>query len=156
MNKAELVSAIAENSGLSKVDAKKAVDAFVESVTEALKKGDKVALVGFGTFMVSERGERTGVNDFFSPDGCGFTCYGTGSFTSGGGGEDEFVGTGVPVGDVAVAMREMERVGDCGAVLARAFVVVGDFCTAVVVGCPVDFCVLLSPGNNVSSLIIGL
>ncbi len=62
MNKAELVSAIAENSGLSKVDAKKAVDAFVVSVTEALKKGDKVALVGFGTFMVSERGERTGVN----------------------------------------------------------------------------------------------
>lgn len=62
MNKAELINAIAENSGLSKVDAKKAIDAFVSSVTTALKSGDKVALVGFGTFMVAERAERTGIN----------------------------------------------------------------------------------------------
>ena len=62
MNKAELISAIAAESGLSKVDAKKAVDGFVAAVTNALKSGDKVALVGFGTFAVSERGERTGIN----------------------------------------------------------------------------------------------
>jgi DNA-binding protein HU-beta len=62
MNKAELINAVAEKSGLSKVDSKKAIDAVVASITEALKEGDKVALVGFGTFMVSERGERTGVN----------------------------------------------------------------------------------------------
>ena len=62
MNKAELISAVAEKSGLSKVDSKKAIDAVVASITEALKQGDKVALVGFGTFMVSERGERTGIN----------------------------------------------------------------------------------------------
>jgi DNA-binding protein HU-beta len=62
MNKAELISAIAAESGLSKVDAKKAVDGFVAAVTNALKAGDKVALVGFGTFAVSERGERTGIN----------------------------------------------------------------------------------------------
>lgn len=62
MNKAELINAVAQHSGLTKVDAKKAIDAFVASVTEALKDGDKVALVGFGTFMVSERGERTGIN----------------------------------------------------------------------------------------------
>lgn len=62
MNKAELVSAMAERSGLTKVDCKKAVDAFVESITAALKDGDKVALVGFGTFSVSERSARTGTN----------------------------------------------------------------------------------------------
>jgi len=62
MNKAELINAVAEKSGLSKVDSKKAIDAVVASITEALKQGDKVALVGFGTFMVAERGERTGVN----------------------------------------------------------------------------------------------
>lgn len=62
MNKAELVNAMAENSGLTKVDCKKAVDAFVESITAALKDGDKVALVGFGTFSVSERSARTGIN----------------------------------------------------------------------------------------------
>ena len=61
MNKAELINAVAEKSGLSKVDSKKAIDV-VASITEALKQGDKVALVGFGTFMVAERGERTGVN----------------------------------------------------------------------------------------------
>ena len=62
MNKAELISAIAAESGLSKADAKKAVDAFVSTVVKTLKEGDKIALVGFGTFAVSERGERTGIN----------------------------------------------------------------------------------------------
>lgn len=62
MNKSELVSSIAEKSGLSKSDAKKALDATVDAITEALKAGDKVALVGFGTFAVSERPERQGIN----------------------------------------------------------------------------------------------
>lgn len=62
MNKAEIISAVAAESGLSKADAKKAVDGFVAAVTKALKEGDKVALVGFGTFSVAERGERTGIN----------------------------------------------------------------------------------------------
>lgn len=62
MNKNELVSAVSEKAELTKVDAKKAIDAVVESITEALKAGDKVALVGFGTFSVTERPERQGVN----------------------------------------------------------------------------------------------
>ncbi len=62
MNKAELVDAIASKAGLSKADAKKALDAFVDTTSEALKKGDRVALVGFGSFSVSERGARTGRN----------------------------------------------------------------------------------------------
>lgn len=62
MNKAEFISAVAAESGLNKADAKKAVDGFVAAVTKALKKGDKVALAGFGTFSVTERGERTGFN----------------------------------------------------------------------------------------------
>jgi len=62
MNKSELVSAIAAKAGLSKVDAKKALDATVEAISEALKAGDKVALVGFGTFSVAERGAREGIN----------------------------------------------------------------------------------------------
>lgn len=62
MNKSELVSSIAEKSGLSKSDAKKALDATVEAICDALKAGDKVALVGFGTFAVSERPERQGIN----------------------------------------------------------------------------------------------
>lgn len=62
MNKAELISAIAAESGLSKADSKKALDAFVTSVTKALQSGEKVSLVGFGTFSVSERAERTGIN----------------------------------------------------------------------------------------------
>ena len=62
MNKAELISAIAEASGLTKVDSKKALDAMVKSVTKALSKGDKVSLVGFGTFSVANRAARTGVN----------------------------------------------------------------------------------------------
>ena len=62
MNKAELISAMAAESGLSKADSKKALDAFIASVTETLKSGDKVSLVGFGTFAVSERAARTGIN----------------------------------------------------------------------------------------------
>lgn len=62
MNKAELVSAIADKTELKKVDAEKAVKAFVDVVTEELKKGEKVQLVGFGTFEVSQRAARTGRN----------------------------------------------------------------------------------------------
>jgi DNA-binding protein HU-beta len=62
MNKSELVSAIAAESGLSKIDAKKALDAFISSVSSTLQSGEKVVLVGFGTFSISERGERKGIN----------------------------------------------------------------------------------------------
>lgn len=62
MNKTDFVSAIAAEAGLSKADAKKAVEAFVSTVTKALKEGDKVSLIGFGTFSVSEKSERTGIN----------------------------------------------------------------------------------------------
>jgi len=62
MNKAELIEAVATESGLSKADAKRALDAFVSTTTNALKSGDKVALVGFGSFSTSERSERKGRN----------------------------------------------------------------------------------------------
>ena len=62
MNKTELINAIAEKAGLSKADAKKALDAFVCSVEETLAKGDKLTLVGFGTFSVVEKAARQGVN----------------------------------------------------------------------------------------------
>jgi DNA-binding protein HU-beta len=62
MNKAELVAAIAEKTELSKKDSEKALKAFVDVVTEELTKGEKVQLVGFGTFEVSERPARTGRN----------------------------------------------------------------------------------------------
>ena len=62
MNKTELVAAVAEQAGLSKKDAEAAVKAFTDVVAEALKAGDKIQLVGFGTFEVSERAERTGRN----------------------------------------------------------------------------------------------
>ena len=62
MNKTQLIDAIAEKSGLTKVDSKKALDAFVAAVGEALQKDEKVALVGFGSFSVAERGARTGRN----------------------------------------------------------------------------------------------
>ena len=62
MNKSELVSSVAEKAELSKKDAEKAVAAVIASVTEALKAGDKVQLVGFGTFEVRERAARTGHN----------------------------------------------------------------------------------------------
>jgi DNA-binding protein HU-beta len=62
MNKAELIDAIASGAGLTKADAKKALDAFIGATTDALKKGDRVALVGFGSFSVSEREARQGRN----------------------------------------------------------------------------------------------
>ena len=62
MNKTELVNAIAEKAQLSKADAKKALDAAIEAIGEALEKDDKVALIGFGTFSVSEKAARTGIN----------------------------------------------------------------------------------------------
>ena len=62
MNKAELIDQIAAGSGLSKTDSKKALDACLSAITGALKEGDKVALVGFGTFSVSARAARTGRN----------------------------------------------------------------------------------------------
>ncbi|PLX86540.1 MAG: DNA-binding protein HU [Desulfuromonas sp.] len=62
MTKADLVNAMAEKAGLSKTDAEKALKGFVDAVTEALKAGEKVALVGFGTFSVGERAARTGQN----------------------------------------------------------------------------------------------
>jgi len=62
MNKTELINAIAAGAELSKADSKKALDAFIATVSKALKEGDKVALVGFGTFSVAERGARTGIN----------------------------------------------------------------------------------------------
>ena len=63
MNKAELVNEMAERAGLSKVDAKKALDAFVEATTSELSKdGGRVALVGFGSFSVSTRAARKGRN----------------------------------------------------------------------------------------------
>ncbi|RLD58609.1 MAG: DNA-binding protein [Bacteroidetes bacterium] len=62
MNKAQLIDAIASKSQLTKADAKKALDAFVETTSDALKSGDRVALVGFGSFSINERKERTGRN----------------------------------------------------------------------------------------------
>ena len=62
MNKAELIAAIAEAADLTKKDAEKALKAFTDVVAEELKKGEKVQVVGFGTFEVSERAEREGRN----------------------------------------------------------------------------------------------
>lgn len=62
MTKNDFVSSVAEKAGLSKADAKKAIDAFCETVSDVLKAGDKLSLVGFGTFSVAERGERQGIN----------------------------------------------------------------------------------------------
>ena len=62
MNKTEFINAVAEKSGLSKVDAKKAVEAFVETVSSELKEGGKAALLGFGSFSVAEKAARKGVN----------------------------------------------------------------------------------------------
>lgn len=62
MNKQDLITAVAERSGLTKKDAEKAVNATVESIEEALSKGDKVSLVGFGTFEVRDRAARVGRN----------------------------------------------------------------------------------------------
>ena len=62
MNKTELIAAMAEKAELSKKDAEKALNAFMDSVKDALAKGDKVQLVGFGTFEVKERAARKGIN----------------------------------------------------------------------------------------------
>ena len=62
MNKTELVAALAEQAGVSKKDAEKVLKAFTDVVTDELKKGEKVQLVGFGTFEVSERAAREGRN----------------------------------------------------------------------------------------------
>lgn len=62
MTKADLVNAMAEKAGLSKSDSEKALKAFTDSISDALKAGEKVALVGFGTFSVGERAARTGKN----------------------------------------------------------------------------------------------
>ncbi|HWP00270.1 MAG TPA: HU family DNA-binding protein [Methylococcus sp.] len=62
MNKAELIEAIADAANLSKADAGRALDAVTEAITEALRRGDSVSLVGFGSFVVKERAERRGRN----------------------------------------------------------------------------------------------
>ena len=62
MNKTELVAAVAAKAKLTKVDAKKALDATLEAIAGALKKEEKVALLGFGTFSVNKRAARTGIN----------------------------------------------------------------------------------------------
>ena len=62
MTKVELIAAVAANSGLTKKDAEKAVTATIDVITETLQKGEKVSLVGFGTFEVRERKERQGRN----------------------------------------------------------------------------------------------
>ena len=62
MNKAELINAVAEKADLSKKDTEQAINAAIEVITKALKKGDKVQLVGFGSFEVKKRAARTGRN----------------------------------------------------------------------------------------------
>lgn len=62
MTKVELVNAVAEKAGLSKKDSEKAVASVFAAITEAMQAGDKLSLVGFGTFEVKERKERTGIN----------------------------------------------------------------------------------------------
>ena len=62
MNKTELVEKVAAGAGLSKVDAKKAIDATVAAIKDALIAGDKISLIGFGTFSISERPAREGIN----------------------------------------------------------------------------------------------
>jgi len=62
MNKSELIDAMASNSGLSKADAKRALEGFTTAVEGALKTGDKISLVGFGSFGISKRAARTGRN----------------------------------------------------------------------------------------------
>jgi DNA-binding protein HU-beta len=62
MNKADLIDKIAEDAGMSKKQATAAIDSFTDTIGKTLKKGDKVTLVGFGTFSVSKRAARTGRN----------------------------------------------------------------------------------------------
>jgi DNA-binding protein HU-beta len=62
MNKAELIDAISNDAQITKGEAKKALESFVNNVTETLKKGGRISLVGFGSFSVSERSAREGIN----------------------------------------------------------------------------------------------
>lgn len=62
MNKTEFIASVAEKAGLSKADAQRAVNAFADVVVEQLKAGEKVTLLGFGTFAVQDKPERTGIN----------------------------------------------------------------------------------------------
>lgn len=62
MTKSELIASVSEKTGTTKKDAEKAITAVIDSITEALAKGEKVQLVGFGTFEVRDRAERTGIN----------------------------------------------------------------------------------------------
>lgn len=62
MNKAELIEAMASEAGLTKADTRKALDAFINTTTGALKKGDRISLIGFGSFSISERAARKGRN----------------------------------------------------------------------------------------------
>lgn len=62
MNKTQLIDAIADKANLSKADSKRALEAFLDATTTTLKKGDKISLVGWGTFSVSQRAARTGRN----------------------------------------------------------------------------------------------
>ena len=61
MNKAELINAIAAETGLSKIDSKKALDSVIKNLSDVLIAGDKITFIGFGTFSVTERSERTGM-----------------------------------------------------------------------------------------------
>ena len=62
MNKTELIAAMAEEAGLSKVDAKKALDGFLTAISNELRKGGKITLVGHGTYQVINKSARTGIN----------------------------------------------------------------------------------------------
>ena len=62
MTKSELIASVSEKAGMTKKDAEKAITAVIDTITEALSKGEKVQLVGFGTFEVRDRAERTGIN----------------------------------------------------------------------------------------------
>ena len=62
MNKAQLIDSMANNAGLSKADAKRALDGFIAATTDALKKDDRISLVGFGSFSISKRSARKGRN----------------------------------------------------------------------------------------------
>ena len=62
MNKAELIDSVANEAKISKADAQRALDSTIESITKALKKGERVALIGFGSFSISKRAARTGRN----------------------------------------------------------------------------------------------
>ncbi|MFA6728679.1 MAG: HU family DNA-binding protein [Prevotella sp.] len=62
MNKQELISEMAANAGLSQTDSKKGLDATIKAISNALKNGDKISLIGFGTFSIKEKAERQGIN----------------------------------------------------------------------------------------------